>query len=223
MTPATVNFEAQPLGTVSAAQQVTLTAGSETLQIHHLQPGGADASDFIVTADECSGETLEPGVACTFTVRFLPSATGQRSATLIVHTDPAITLELRLSGEGGQLPSGAQGPGGAQGARGQQGLPGPQGLAGLQGATGKTGARGPAGRARIACHLSNHNHIVTCLVRVDGKKAGRGARALLTRKGDIYARGPLGALRVTRSIRHGTYTVRVIIDGEALAIQTRLR
>ena len=34
---------------------------------------------------------------------------------------------------------------------------------------------------------------------------------------------PLGALRATRSIRHGTYTVRMIIDGEALAIQTRLR
>jgi hypothetical protein len=56
-----------------------------------------------------------------------------------------------------------------------------------------------------------------------GSEAGRGVQALLRRKGDTYARGRLGALRVTRSIRHGTYTVRVIIDGEALAIQTRLR
>ncbi|HEV3323699.1 MAG TPA: choice-of-anchor D domain-containing protein [Solirubrobacteraceae bacterium] len=227
VSPATLSFSAQPLDTVSAAQQVTLTAGSETLQIHHLQLDGADASDFIVTADDCSGATLEPGEACTFMVRFLPSATGQRSATLIVHTDPAVTLELSLSGEGGELPTGAQGPAGAQGANGQQGLPGPQGPAGLQGptgATGKTGARGPAGRdARVTCHLVNHNHIVTCQVNVDGKKAGRGARALLRRKGDTYARGRLGALRVTRSIRHGTYTVRVTIEGEALAIQTRLR
>ena len=146
VSPTTLSFGAQPLDTISAGQQVTLTAGSETLQIHHLQLDGVDASDFVVTADECSGETLEPGEACTFMVRFLPSATGQRFAILIAHTDPAVTLELGLSGEGDQLPSGTQGPGGAQGASGQQGLPGPQGLAGLQGATGRTGARGPAGR-----------------------------------------------------------------------------
>ena len=224
--PTTLSFGAQPLDTISAGQQVTLTAGSEALQIHHLQLDGADASDFFVTANECSGETLEPGEACTFMVRFLPSATGQRSATLIVHTNPAVTLELNLGGEGGGLPTGAQWPTGAQGANGQQGLPGPQGPAGpqgLTGATGKTGARGPAGRhARVTCHLTNRKHIVTCQVTMDGKQVGSGTRALLMRKGYTYARGPLGALRVTRSIRHGTYTVRVIIDSEALAIQTVL-
>jgi Tol biopolymer transport system component len=213
VTPTTLSFNAQPLDTISAAQQITLTAGSEALQIHHLQLDGADPSDFFVTVDECSGETLEPGETCTFMVRFLPSATGQRFATLIVRSDPAITLELSLNGEGNQLPSGAQGPAGAQGANGQLGLPGSQGhagLRGLRGATGKTGVRGPAGRdARATCHLSNHDHIVTCLVRVDGKKAGSGTRALLMRKGSIYARGPLGALRATRPIRHGTYTLRL--------------
>jgi hypothetical protein len=216
--PTTPSFSAQPLDTISAAQQITLTAGSEALQIHNLRLDGADPSDFIVTANECSGETLEPGETCTFKVGFLPSATGQRSATLIVQTDPAITLELSLNGEGSQLPSGTQGPAGAQGANGQQGLPGSQGPTGLPGATGKTGTRGPAGRdARVTCHLSNHNHIVTCLVRVDGKQAGSGTRALLMRKGAIYARGPLGALRATRSIRHGTYTLRLDVDGSQMS------
>jgi hypothetical protein len=233
VTPTMLTFNAQPLDTIGAAQQITLAAGSEALQIHHLQLEGAASSDFIVTADECSGETLEPGETCTFMVRFLPSATGQRSATLIVRSDPAITLEPSLSGEGTELPAGAQGTAGAQGANGQQGLPGsqgpvgPQGLAGpqglvgprgLTGATGKTGARGPAGRdARVTCHLSNHNHIVTCAVRIDGKKAGSGTRALLMRKGNIYARGPLGALRATRSLWYGTYTLRLDFDGSQIS------
>jgi hypothetical protein len=221
VTPTTLSFSAQSLDAISAAQQITLTAGSEALQIHNLRLDGADPSDFIVTANECSGETLEPGETCTFMVRFLPSATGQRSATLIVRSDPAITLKLSLSGEGSQLPSGVQGPAGAQGANGQQGLPGSQGPAGAQGprgATGKTGAHGPAGRdARVTCHLSNHNHIVTCLVKVDGKKAGSGARALLMSKGDTYARGPLGALRATRSIRYGIYTLRLDVDGSQIS------
>jgi Collagen triple helix repeat (20 copies)/WD40-like Beta Propeller Repeat len=221
VTPTTLSFGAQPLDTVSAAQQITLTAGSETLQIHHLRLDGADPSDFIVTANECSGETLEPGETCTFMVRFLPSASGQRSATLSVQTDPAVILELGLSGEGSQLSSGAQGPAGAQGANGQQGSPGSQGPAGLQGptgATGKTGARGPAGRdAQVTCHLTNHRRIVTCQVRIDGKKAGSGTQALLMRKGHTYARGPLGALRVTRSIRYGTYTLRLDIDGSQIS------
>jgi Tol biopolymer transport system component len=228
LTPTTLSFGAQPLDTISAGQQITLTTGSEALQIHDLRLDGADALDFIVTADECTGETLEPGEACTFMIRFLPSATGQRSATLIAHTDPAVTLELSLNGEGSQLASGAvQGPAGAQGTNGRQGPPGSHGPAGLQGptgATGKTGAPGPAGRgARVTCHLTNHRHTIICRVIIDGKQASRGAQALLTSKGHIYARGPLDALRLTRSIRHGTYTVRVIINGEALAIQTRLR
>ena len=217
LTPTTLSFGAQPLDTISAGQQVTLTAGSETLQIHHLQLDGADTSDFIVTANECSGETLEPGATCTFMVGFLPSAAGQRSATLTVQTDPAVILELSLSGEASQLLAGAQGPAGAQGASGQQGSPGSQGPAGLQGprgATGKTGARGPAGRdARVTCHLANHRHTVACQVRIDGKQAGSGTGALLMRKGHTYARGPLGALRATRSILHGTYTLRLNVDG----------
>ncbi len=154
-------------------------------------------------------------------VRFLPSATGQRSATLIVRTDPAIILELSLSGDGAELPTGAQGTSGAQGANGQQGLPGSEGSVGPQGPIGarsKTGARGPAGRdARVTCRLLNHHHIVTCLVRVDGKKAGSGTRALLMRQGNIYARGPLDALRATRPIRYGIYTLRLDFDDSQIS------
>lgn len=221
LTLADVTFGSQPLDTVSAAQQITLTAGSETLAIHSLRLGGADPSDFLLTADECSRETLEPGEACTFMVRFLPSATGQRFATLIVNANPSVTLQLSLSGEGGTLPAGAQGPEGAQGKSGQQGISGAQGPVGPQGptgATGKTGARGPAGRdAKVTCRLVNRGRTVTCQVTVDGRSAGRSARALLMRKGRVYARGPVGALRATRSVQHGTYMLRLDLDGSQMS------
>ncbi len=221
LTSESVSFSAQPLHTIGSAQQITLTAGSETLQIHSLRLGGADASDFIVTEDECSRETLEPEESCTFQVRFIPSATGQRSASLAIDTDPSSTLELDLNGEGSEAAAGAQGPEGAQGKSGQQGVPGPQGPTG---ATGKTGARGPAGRdAKVTCRLVNHRRTVTCQVTVNGRSAGRSTRALLIRKGRIYARGPVGALRATRSVRHGTYTLRLDLADQRMESKVRLQ
>ena len=43
---------------------------------------GATPGDFTVLADTCSGATLPEGASCTFGIRFSPSATGDRSATL---------------------------------------------------------------------------------------------------------------------------------------------
>ncbi|MFZ2052169.1 MAG: choice-of-anchor D domain-containing protein [Solirubrobacteraceae bacterium] len=211
-------FAAQALHTTSSPQQITLTAGSETLQIHGLRLGGADSSDFILTEDGCSRETLEPEESCTFEVRFIPSATGRRSASLSVDGTPASTLELDLSGEGSEA---AAGPPGAQGATGPQGVAGPQGLAGP---VGKTGARGLAGRdATVTCRLQSNGRTVRCVVAHDGKSASRNARAVLARKGRVYARGPVGALRVTRSIPSGTYTLRLNLGGSSIDRRVRLR
>ena len=149
--PTSLSFPTQAQNTIGAGQIVTVTAGSEALQIHNVQPSGADASDFIVTADECSGETLQPAETCTLLVRFAPSAEGLRSASLTVHAANATGLEIPLSGEGGQLPAGEKGAQGEPGKQGSQGLPGQQGPLGFKGKTGAhgskgaKGARGPAG------------------------------------------------------------------------------
>jgi hypothetical protein len=184
ITPENVSFPAQPLHTVSPTQEITLTAGSEALAVHSLQLAGPDAPDFLVTADECSKETLEPGQTCTFIVRFVPGATGPLSASLTIHTEPAVGLELSLSGEGGQLPTGERGPAGVQGATGEQGSPGPTGLQGSTGAQGssgaqgpvsprgKTGPRGPGGvDTKVTCRFKNHSKRVKCRVILHRKKA----------------------------------------------------
>ena len=245
--PTSLGFGAQAQGTIGAAHTVTVTAGSEPLQISRVQSSGTDAADFIVSSDECTGETLQPGGECTLTVRFAPSSTGPRSAKLIVHTNATSNPEVAMSGEGGtssagekgepgnEGPRGLQGepgkegvqgtPGaaGAQGQQGQTGAQGPQGRTGAQGAPGQTGGRGPAGRnATVTCNLAKNGRKVTCSVTFEGKKSGRDARARLTRNGHTYALGLLADLRPSRAIPHGTYILRLNIDGYAMSIPVRL-
>jgi hypothetical protein len=180
--PTSLDFGTQALDTIGAGQLIIVTAGSEPLPISRVQPAGADGADFIVTGDECSGETLPPGGQCTLFVRFAPTVAGPRSASLVVHAANTASLEAALTGEGGLLPSGIPGqPGkegtpGTQGEPGNAGVPGPRGPRGAKGATGKRGgkgirgARGPAGRdAKATCRLTPHhrkaNHSVTRSVR----------------------------------------------------------
>lgn len=62
---------------------------------------GTAAADFDVTGDTCTGGTLAQGATCTITVRFTPSATGTRTASLLL-TDgtPNKTATVSLSGTG---------------------------------------------------------------------------------------------------------------------------
>lgn len=230
VTPTSLTFPTQAQNTIGAGQIVTVTAGSEELQIHSVQPGGANASDFIVTADECAGETLQPGRTCTLLVRFAPSAQGPRSASLIVHAANATDLGISLSGEGGQLPSGEKGAQGEPGKQGPQGTPGQQGVPGLKGETGARGskgakgARGPVGPSvRVTCRLAKSGRKVTCSVMLQGKATRQSVQARLTRSGRTCAHGALASLRTSRAIPRGTYTLRLTIDDHILATPVSLR
>jgi Tol biopolymer transport system component len=220
MNPTSLSFPTQALGTIGQGQLVTVTAGSEALQIHDVQPSGTDGSDFILTSDECTGETLEPAEKCTLMVRFAPSATGSLTASLVVHAGPANpTMQIALSGEGGQLPLGGRGP------TGQTGQPGPQGSSGAQGARGSAGEKGTPGRAgdqvKVSCKLTAH-HRITCKVAIKGKPANSAMRALLSKSGRTYARGSLADLRPAATIERGYYSLRLFIEGHARAIWVRL-
>jgi hypothetical protein len=229
LAPTSLTFPTQAQNTIGAGQIVTVAAGSEALQIHNVQPSGADASDFIVTADDCTGETLQPAETCTLLVRFAPSAQGPRSASLTVHAANVTGLEIPLSGEGAQLPSdekGAQGEPGKQGSQGTSGQQGPAGLkgeTGAHGSKGAKGARGPAGpNTRVTCHLARNRRKVTCSVKLYGKTTKDSSQAQLTKSGHTYARGTLASLHPSRVIPRGTYTLRLTIDDRILTIPVRL-
>jgi len=88
--PASVFFPEQGLGQASAAQTVTVTAGGTApLVVSQLTLAGADAADFALVGDGCSGATLPPGGSCTAGVTFTPQGLGFRSAVLEVADDAA--------------------------------------------------------------------------------------------------------------------------------------
>jgi hypothetical protein len=87
LSPASVNFGVQVLGSNSPTENVTLTnAGTSTLSINSIAITGTDAGDFNET-NTC-GSSLAVGATCTVSVIFKPTATGPRAATVTI-TDSA--------------------------------------------------------------------------------------------------------------------------------------
>lgn len=85
LSPASLVFSIQPVGTASAAQTVTVTnAGNAALTISSVTTTG----DFNET-DSCTAVSVGPGLSCTVQVRFLPTATGSRSGVLTVYGNVA--------------------------------------------------------------------------------------------------------------------------------------
>ncbi|GGG65630.1 choice-of-anchor D domain-containing protein [Edaphobacter dinghuensis] len=79
--PASLTYSAQAVATASAAQTVTVTnSGSAPLTISSILVTG----DFAET-DNCTAAPIAVGLTCTVQVRFLPSATGDRTGLLTVY------------------------------------------------------------------------------------------------------------------------------------------
>ncbi len=103
VSPATLSFGDESLGTKSAAQAVTLTdtgPGPLTITTFHLD--GVDAADFAQGADcPVSPNSLSPGASCEIYVSFTPSAVGSKSAELVIgDNDPSGQQTVALSGNG---------------------------------------------------------------------------------------------------------------------------
>lgn len=178
---ASLAFASQPLGTLSAPEVLVVTnIGHGDLPIYRARMTGADLNDFLLTSDGCSNTTLPVGGSCAIGVRFAPSASGERSATLSVSSaDPLSPLEIPASGSGSQLPLGHEG---------QQGLPGPQGPAGgieLVTCT-RIARKGKGGQhAQMKCRA----RLVTGPVKFTA--AGATTTAVLSRGKLVYATGSL--------------------------------
>lgn len=100
-----LNFGNQAVNTSSASLTATLTnAGSATLTISGIQVTGSNASDFALS-DDC-GASLASSADCTLSIKFTPSSTGNRTAS-ITFTDNAVgspqTITLAGTGTSGEL------------------------------------------------------------------------------------------------------------------------
>lgn len=102
LSSASLTFTSQPVGTTSAAQNITLTnTGNATLTFSGsgIVIAGANSADFSET-NTC-GASVAAGANCTISITFKPTATGARNASLSV-TDNALgsPQSISLTGTG---------------------------------------------------------------------------------------------------------------------------
>lgn len=100
LSPSSLNFGKQQVGTSSAPLTVTLhNAGSVTLNIFGIAMTGTNASDFS-QSNNC-GSAVTAGGNCTINVTFSPAAKGSRHASLSVSDDGGASPQtVSLSGTG---------------------------------------------------------------------------------------------------------------------------
>src|ERR1700761_1122286 len=76
LSPITLSFPAQNVGTSSGAQNVTLkNIGGQVLAVTGVSFGGTNPADF-AASNGCT--TLNPSATCTISVTFAPQAAGAR-------------------------------------------------------------------------------------------------------------------------------------------------
>lgn len=103
VTPSQLAFGAQPVGERSEVLTVEVTStGQGRLELERIRVEGVDAEDFRVVPGTCQGlPYVAPGGECTFGIRFVPGASGSRTARLAIASNAAaggVTVSLR--GEG---------------------------------------------------------------------------------------------------------------------------
>jgi hypothetical protein len=201
--PSSLGFGSQPSGTISAPQTVTLSNSTDATLPVAVRLSG-DVDDMLISRNGCTGG-VPANDSCDVAVRFAPTATGPRAATLTLDPAGPQSTDVALTGSGGALPQGPAGPAGPTGATGP----------GATGPTGATGPAGPRGRdARVRCAVAKRKKgsrrvRVTCRVRLVGVRT---ASWRLTRAGRTRATGTLrsgaATLRLGR-LAPGRYTLRI--------------
>src|SRR5207244_1316720 len=83
LSPTSLTFSAQGIGTTSPAKSVTLkNTGTASLTITSIAITGTNAGDFAQT--HTCGTSLAAGASCSINVTFKPTASGTRTATLSI-------------------------------------------------------------------------------------------------------------------------------------------
>jgi hypothetical protein len=105
VSPTSLSYASQTVGTTSAAQAVTLSnTGNAALSITSIAITGTNAGDFAQT-NNC-GTSVAAGASCTINLTFTPAATGTRAGTLtITDNAPDSPESASLSGTGASATS----------------------------------------------------------------------------------------------------------------------
>jgi hypothetical protein len=100
LTPSSLTFAAQDIGTTSAPQSITVAnTGDAPLFIN--SAAVPNTLDFTEVNDGCSGLTLPARTSCSVSITFKPTAAGTRSANLVVTDNAAGSPQMApLTGTG---------------------------------------------------------------------------------------------------------------------------
>lgn len=181
-------FGSQVVGESTAALPVVVAnRGSSSLTVSGPAAiSDANAGDFEVQKNNCSGRTLDFGETCRVWVGATPQDLGARTATLSLPSNSSVVITASLTVTGIPQPAGPTGETGVTGATGPTvtgpsgptgatGLTGPSGPSGTSGPTGATGPKGPAATVAFASrafnsHRAGHRVVATvrCPVGTDG-------------------------------------------------------
>src|SRR5437667_6487847 len=101
LSPVSLTFSTQAIGTMSGAKKVTFTnVGATSLNITGIAITGTNAGDFAQT--HTCGSSLVVGSSCSISVTFKPTASGIRTAALSISDNAAGSPQkVALSGTGG--------------------------------------------------------------------------------------------------------------------------
>jgi len=99
LSPTGLDFPDQRVGTLSPPQRVRLTnTGSTPLSIHGIAIVGNNFGDFLETTT--CGSSVPANSSCAIDVRFRPTATGLRTASVKVQHDGGGAQPVTLRGRG---------------------------------------------------------------------------------------------------------------------------
>jgi hypothetical protein len=88
ITPASLTFSSQSVGTTSPVQIVTYRNGTTVpVLISDVSITGSNAADFVILSQSCPGNSLAPGIDCATLVAFAPTNAGPRQANLVFTDD----------------------------------------------------------------------------------------------------------------------------------------
>ena len=102
--PAAIDFGSHRVESLSSPREVKLhNDGSAPIRVTAVSLGGADVDDFLISSQNCAGQDIAAGGSCSIKIRFSPSETGRRNATLVVdapapHTEPVPPIPLTGTG-----------------------------------------------------------------------------------------------------------------------------
>jgi hypothetical protein len=105
VTPTSLAYGTVPVGTASTLQPVTVrNDGTADLVSGTVTLGGANPDQFKMAPanDLCSGQTLAPAATCTLGIRFKPTSTGAKTASVVIPSNDADepTVNVSLTGTG---------------------------------------------------------------------------------------------------------------------------